>query len=277
MPSDPTIQLPITKINAATSSAANDILAAEEPLEIRLEYSADGQLIQKTISVTMRTPGDDGELATGFLFTEGIISSKDEIEIKPMMTGADKNIITVSIKPGVDINLEKLERHFYTSSSCGVCGKTSIEAIKTVCRLSNTANNAQYPASLLQLLPQKLRNDQDIFERTGGLHASALFDAAGELILLREDVGRHNALDKLIGAALLADKLPLNEHILLLSGRISFELVQKAAMAGIKIITAIGAPSSLAVETAAAFDMTLIGFLRDERFNIYSGAQRIVI
>jgi len=277
MPSGSTIQLPVTKINEAASSIVNDVLASEEPLELRLQYSTDGHLVQKTISVTMRTPGNDLELATGFLFTEGIITSKDEIEMKPGITGADKNIITVSIKREIDIDIKKLERHFYTTSSCGVCGKTSIEAIKTVCKLSESTNDAQYPSVLIQSLPEKLRNGQDIFERTGGLHASALFDATGKLIMLREDVGRHNALDKLIGAALRAEMMPLNEHILLLSGRISFELVQKAAMAGIKIITAIGAPSSLAVETAAAFDMTLMGFLRDQRFNIYSGAQRIVI
>ena len=277
MPSDSTIQLPVTKITANVGSTTNDTLAAEEPLEIRLEYFVDGQLMQKTISVTMRTPGDDRELAIGFLFTEGIISSKDDIEIKNTITGADKNIITISIKPEVEINIKKLERHFYTTSSCGVCGKTSIDAIKTVCRLADSKNDEQYPAAMIKRLPEQLRIQQDLFDRTGGLHASALFNTTGELIMLKEDVGRHNALDKLIGAALLADMMPLNEHILLLSGRISFELVQKAAMAGIKIITAIGAPSSLAVETATAFDMTLIGFLRDQRFNIYSGAQRIVI
>lgn len=274
MPSDSTIQLPVVKISANSSSSAIDTLAAEEPLEIRLEYSIDGRVTQKTISVTMRTPGDDGALAIGFLFTEGIISGKDDLEVKQPV---DKNIITLSMKPAVEINIKKLERHFYTSSSCGVCGKTSIDAIKTVCQLAATTNDLKYPVGLIQQLPEKLRNQQDIFEKTGGLHASALFNATGELILLREDVGRHNALDKLIGSALIGDKLPLNEHILLLSGRISFELVQKAAMAGIKVIAAIGAPSSLAVETAAAFGMTLIGFLRGQRFNIYSGAQRIVI
>ena len=274
MPSDSTIQLPVVKISANSSSSAIDTLAAEEPLEIRLEYCIDGRVTQKTISVTMRTPGDDGALAIGFLFTEGIISGKDDLEVKQPV---DKNIITLSIKPAVEINIKKLERHFYTSSSCGVCGKTSIDAIKTVCQLAATTNDLKYPVGLIQQLPEKLRRQQDIFEQTGGLHASALFNAAGELILLREDVGRHNALDKLIGSALIGDKLPLNEHILLLSGRISFELVQKAAMAGIKVIAAIGAPSSLAVETAAAFGMTLIGFLRGQRFNIYSGAQRIVI
>ena len=277
MTSDSTIQLPITKINAAAGLSATDVLATEEPLEIRLEYPVDGIPVQKTISVTMRTPGNDQELATGFLFTEGIISSKDEIGMRSPIIGESKNIITILIKPGVVIDIKKLERHFYTTSSCGVCGKTSIDAIKTVCHLSDSTNNAQYPASLIQQLPAKLRNEQQLFDQTGGLHASALFNASGQLAMLREDVGRHNALDKLLGAALLAGMMPLNEHILLLSGRISFELVQKAAMAGIKIIAAIGAPSSLAVETAATFDMTLIGFLRDQRFNIYSGAQRIVI
>ena len=271
------MQLPVTKINEAMSTIATDTLASEEPLEIRLKYSKDGTSVEKTISVTMRTPGNDSELAIGFLFTEGIISSKDEIEIERAIASADKNIIILSLKPGVDIDMKKLERHFYTTSSCGVCGKTSIDAIKTVCKLSASKNTSQYPVALIQGLPEKLRNEQDVFKQTGGLHASALFNAEGKLILLKEDVGRHNALDKLLGAALLADKLPLNEYILLLSGRISFELVQKAAMAGFKLITAIGAPSSLAVETAAEFDMTLIGFIRGQRFNIYSGAQRIVI
>ncbi len=274
MSSDPTTQLPITKINATTSSVTVDALASEEPLEIRLEYNAADQVLLKTISVTMRTPGRDDDLATGFLFTEGIISSKDQIVVKPVVA---ENVITLLATPSVAINIEKLDRHFYTTSSCGVCGKTSIEAIKTVCQLSDSKNDHQYPASLISQLPEKLRHSQEVFDRTGGLHASALFNAQGELLLLREDVGRHNALDKLIGAALFAEMMPLNDHILLLSGRISFELVQKAAMAGIKLVAAIGAPSSLAVQTAESFNMTLIGFLRDQRFNIYSGAQRIVI
>ncbi len=271
------IKLPVQKVSTSVSTESIDILASEEPLEIRLEYGAADQRIQKTISITMRTPGNDKELAAGFLFTEGVIQSKNEIDDLPKKKDAGENVLIISIKPAVNFNLVKLERHFYTSSSCGVCGKTSIEAIKTVCRLPNIKNDVQYPASLIHQLPEKLRSNQMVFEQTGGLHASALFNKDGDLILIKEDVGRHNALDKLIGAAMLAGMLPLHDHILLLSGRISFELIQKAAMAGIKIVTAVGAPSSLAVETAASFDMTLIGFLRDKRFNIYSGAQRIVI
>ncbi len=272
-----TVKLPVQKINGAHLANENDILASEEPLEIRLEYGTAGHRLQKTISVTMRTPGNDEELATGFLFTEGIIASNNEIDVLPKKITGDENVVILSLKPAVLINIDKLERHFYTSSSCGVCGKTSIDAIKTVCLLSHTTNDEQYPASLIHQLPAMARSRQNVFEQTGGLHAAALFDNKGDLLLIKEDVGRHNALDKLIGAAMLADMLPLNDHILFLSGRISFELIQKAAMAGIKIITAVGAPSSLAVETAISFDMTLIGFLRNKRFNIYSGAQRIVI
>lgn len=277
MSSHSTVQLPVTKIDAAKSKTTTDLLASEEPLEIRLKYYIGNSVVQKTISVTMRTPGNDEELAIGFLFSEGIISSKDEIEIDGYESGVNNNEIVILIKQGVTIDLGKLERHFYTSSSCGVCGKTSIAAIKTVCKFPERANEQRYPSILIQQLPEILRAGQNIFEQTGGLHASGLFDSKGRLLLLREDVGRHNALDKLLGAALLADSLPLSEYVLLLSGRVSFELVQKAAMAGIKLITAIGAPSSLAVETAIAFNMTLVGFLRDQRFNIYSGAQRIVI
>ena len=273
----PTVTLPVQKVNGSLRATEHDILASEEPLEIRLEYGTAGHRLQKTISVTMRTPGKDDELAMGFLFTEGIIASKNDINVLPKKIALDDNIIIISLKPTVAINIDKLERHFYTSSSCGVCGKTSIEAIKTVCLLSHTKNDEQYPVSLIHQLPAILRSRQNVFEQTGGLHASALFDNKGNLLLIKEDVGRHNALDKLIGAAMLAELLPLNDDILLLSGRISFELIQKAAMAGIKIVTAVGAPSSLAVETAISFDMTLIGFLRNERFNIYSGAQRIVL
>lgn len=253
---------------------ADDFLAVEEPLEIRLAYGDKNNRVVKNISVTMRTPGNDAELAAGFLFTEGILKNHSDIK---QVNEPLENIISVELNENVKTDLKKLERHFYTSSSCGVCGKTSIESVKTVTRGKPIADTLQVSSAVLVLFPNTLRKKQNVFEHTGGLHASALFDSDGKLILLREDVGRHNALDKLVGAALQSGMIPLNNFVLLLSGRASFELIQKAAMAGIRIVAAVGAPSSLAVEMAKEFGMTLIGFLRGERFNIYCGEQRIEI
>jgi FdhD protein len=274
----------VKKINSGEIHSADDLLAVEEPLEIRLEFGSLNERIQKTISVTMRTPGNDFELALGFLFTEGIIRHhQDVLQIRYCselnQTENTENIVRIDLKEDVAVDLKKLERHFYTSSSCGVCGKTSIEAVKTTGCLQPAVGNRELTVDcdLLTSLPEELRRQQNIFEHTGGLHAAALFDENGKIIFIREDVGRHNALDKIIGAALAKNLLPLEQCILMLSGRASFELLQKAAMAGIKIVAAVGAPSSLAVETAKDFDMTLIGFLRDERFNIYSGEERILI
>jgi len=269
--------LAVKKVSGTKVADADDSLAAEEPLEIRLSYGPMNARQQKSISVTMRTPGNDAELAIGFLYTEGIIGSAKEITSAKPYNQRAENIIRVELDPNVKTDMERLGRHFYTSSSCGVCGKASIDAVKTVCNILPTKDSIQIPVELIYKLPALLRDKQDVFEHTGGLHASALFDLEGKLLMLREDVGRHNALDKLIGASLMADMIPLDNHILLLSGRASFELIQKAAMAGIKIIAAVGAPSSLAVEMADESDITLIGFLRGERFNIYTGAQRIVI
>ena len=229
----------------------------------------------------MRTPGNDTELAVGFLFTEGII--KDQADILSaehcFMACAEnkENVIKVSLKDGIIPNLNNTDRNFYTTSSCGVCGKGSINSIKTISVYQGHVDKNQVSADALYFLPAILQKHQEIFADTGGLHASALFDRVGELIMVREDVGRHNALDKLIGAALNERLLPLNNHILLLSGRASFELVQKAAMAGVNIIAAVGAPSSLAVQLAEEFNITLIGFLRGRRFNIYAGANRVTI
>ncbi len=255
------------------SNSAEDLLAVEQPLEIRIVYGDENNRQQKNISVTMCTPGHDAELATGFLFTEGIISGKKDIL---NCTSPGDNIIIVELRQGISFDPKKIERHFYTSSSCGVCGKSSIDAVKIVFSKNGAKDNISTTASVFTKLPDTLRKQQEVFEYTGGLHASALFDLKGKLLLTREDVGRHNALDKLLGAALAAGDIPLDHHILLLSGRASFELIQKAAMAGIKIVCAVGAPSSLAVELAKECDMTLVGFLRDGRFNIYSGEQRIV-
>ncbi len=270
-----TAHIPIIKINSSGSTDVSDELAIEEPIEIRLQYGGNGQRIEKNISITMRTPGNDEELAVGFLYTEGIIRSISDVAAVSHLPASDDNIITVQLLENVQPDVSKLERHFYTSSSCGVCGKSSIDAVRTVCNIQVSNENIQVSPQLIYSLPGILRKQQDIFETTGGLHASALFNTEGNLLLTKEDVGRHNALDKLIGAALENNLLPLDNHILLLSGRASFELIQKAAMAGIRFVAAVGAPSSLAVQLAKESDMTLVGFLRNERFNIYTGAKRI--
>lgn len=261
--------------NSFVSDQAEDMLAVEQPLEIKILYGTEDNRHLKNISVTMCTPGHDEELATGFLFTEGIIKSSDDIISCVSTAAAGNNSVTAVLKPGITFDPKKMERHFYSSSSCGVCGKSSIDAVKYNFSGDPVHDTMSIPAFLLIQLPELLRKQQEVFEHTGGLHASALFDPNGHLLLSREDVGRHNALDKLIGASLIAGNIPLHEHLLLLSGRASFELIQKAAMAGIKIVCAVGAPSSLAVELAKELDITLVGFLRDGRFNIYSGEQRI--
>jgi len=264
----------IIKIKGDISYPAADFLATEEPLEIRISFGNARQRAQKNVSVTMRTPGNDFELATGFLFTEGII--KNVAEIQSIKHCNDENVIIVELKEDVEVELNKLERNFYTTSSCGVCGKSSIEAVKTICRLDDSIDELTISSLVIYQLPDILRSSQDVFDFTGGLHACGLFNESGELLLSREDVGRHNALDKLIGAALNKSMIPLHNHLLLLSGRASFELIQKAWMAGIKFIAAIGAPSSLAVQMAEECDITLIGFLRNKSFNIYSNAHRII-
>lgn len=257
-----------------------DALAVEEPLEIRLGFIEAKKATHKSISITMRTPGDDFELAAGFLFTEGIIKSTDQISRighcgRPRKDSNLRNTVRVDLRSDVEIDFKRLERHFYTSSSCGVCGKTSIEALRTgVCSLAENTSPT-FAAETIHCLPEVLRSRQNVFDRTGGLHAAALFNAAGKMESLREDVGRHNAVDKLIGTQFLTGKTPISDKLLLVSGRASFELVQKALMAGIPILAAVGAPSSLAVELAREYGMTLLGFVRDNRFNIYTGAERI--
>jgi FdhD protein len=278
---NPIISLPITKISSSGSIETSDSLAIEEPLEIRLEYGPKENRSAQNISVTMRTPGNDAELALGFLFTEGVIQKQediDQIEHCFIACAENKeNVIQVSLGETAIPHLQNTERNFYTTSSCGVCGKGSINAIRTVGTYIDQEDNNSVNAAILHQLPEKLSHHQKVFADTGGLHASALFTQKGELLLVREDVGRHNALDKLIGVALNKNWLPLTNNILLLSGRASFELVQKAAMAGITVIAAVGAPSSLAVQLAEEFNITLVGFLRNNRFNIYTAAHRIVI
>lgn len=273
--------VPLVKVTRGLDDAfADDVVATEEPLEIRLTHGPLTNRQTQNVAVTMRTPGNDAELATGFLFTEGIIQNHEDILAAQhaFIACAEnrENVIVVELQPHVVPNLGKADRNFYTTSSCGVCGKSSIGAIRTVSAYDGThVEDIGIDVDILYQLPNTLRHHQEVFDTTGGLHASALFTLSGELLELREDVGRHNALDKLIGASLNSNWLPVTNKVLLLSGRISFELVQKAAMAGISIIAAIGAPSSLAVQLAQEFNITLVGFLRQQRFNIYTAAHRV--
>lgn len=256
-----------------------DILAVEEPLEIRIGYGLLQAREQKSISVTMRTPGNDIELASGFLFTEGIISDMNKIEsIKHCNDAgrqAEDNIIRVELKPDIHLDWNKLIRNFYTTSSCGVCGKASIEAISAIGKYNALVENNIVKASIFNALLSKISEQQTVFKHTGALHAAALFSFNAELLCIREDVGRHNALDKLIGFYFTKNELPLSNKILWLSGRLSFELVQKAYMAGVSVIVALGAPSSLSVQLATEKNITLIGFLKENRFNIYTHSERI--
>ncbi len=266
----------------AAASADTDIVATEEPLEIRLAYSRpDGAgRAEQSISITMRTPGNDEELAVGFLFTEGIIATQNDVaSVGPCGPPAENglvNVVRVELADSVAVDLDRLERHFYTSSSCGVCGKASIEAVAVQGRFDLHADATQVSRAVLAALPGKLMAAQSVFAETGGLHASGLFDTRGEFLAVREDVGRHNALDKLVGSRLKSNALPLTGLGIVLSGRASFELLQKAMVAGCPLIAAVGAPSSLAVELAAEFGMTLVGFLKSDRFNAYARADRII-
>ncbi len=279
-PPDPVgaVEVPVQRIHGAAASPDADLLAVEEPLEIRLGFTRGHTRTHVALSVTMRTPGHDFDLAAGFLLTEGVVSSASQIERIRRCGGPDgrcaKNVVTVELRPGAAVDLDRLKRHFYTSSSCGVCGKTSLAAVRVGLRVRPSPGPVLDPA-VVHRLPCALRAAQSVFDRTGGLHASALFDEFGHLLCLYEDVGRHNALDKLIGARLMAGALPLTNRLLLVSGRASFELVQKAAAAEIPVLAAVGAPSSLAVDLARDCGMTLLGFVRDGRFNVYSGADRV--
>jgi FdhD protein len=271
----------IDRVAANDRNAVDDAVAVEEPLEIRLGFSRpDGARAEQSISVTMRTPGRDEELAAGFLFTEGIVREAADITsvgpCGPPAANGLVNVVRVELARGVAVDLARLERHFYTSSSCGVCGKSSLEAVGVQGRYDIHAMAFSSSAERLGGLPKALRARQATFEATGGLHASGLFDASGGISLVREDVGRHNALDKLIGHALMHGMLPLSRCGIIVSGRASFELLQKAMMAGVPMIVAVGAPSSLAVELAREFGITLVGFLKADQFNVYAHAQRVV-
>jgi FdhD protein len=273
-------EVAVRRVSAGgTTEQLEDALAVEEPLEIRISFGSDGRRVHKAISITMRTPGEDGSLAVGFLFTEGIIKSRGQIAAiehcgKPSPDKGIRNTIRVNLPDGVAVDLKRLERHFYTTSGCGVCGKSSIDALQA--GISKLTDEGPFiSAEIIHALPASGIASQSSFEKTGGLHASVLFDPSGNIEAVAEDVGRHNALDKVIGKKLMSGEVPLSGSILLVSGRVSFELVQKALMAGIPIMAAVGAPSSLAVELAREYGMTLIGFIRDGRFNIYSGESRI--
>lgn len=260
----------IIRFEKGTMRPVQDLVSVEEPLEIQVITNSNSISEKISISVTMRTPGNDDELAVGFLYTEGIINGREQI-IK--IESDIENVIGIHLDSAVKINKEKLTRNFYTTSSCGVCGKASIEAIKISCRVIE--NELRLSKNILVGLAGTLFDSQKNFQNTGGLHASALFDFNGNLIRVREDVGRHNALDKIIGSCLLNGKAELMNSILLVSGRASFELVQKAAVVGIPILISIGAPSSLAIDLAQEKGITLVGFLKQDRFNIYTHAKRI--
>jgi FdhD protein len=271
----------VTRIDTASTTAtvrrAPDDVAAEEPLEIRVGAAGPGR--RGPLAVTMRTPGDDLDLAIGFLLTEGIIGGADDVRTAQLCAGDDTpntyNVVDVVLSPGVAPPETDPTRNFYTTSSCGICGKASIDAVRTRSRFDITADPTVVAATTLTALPDRLSDGQVGFRRTGGLHAAGLFTTDGELVCLREDVGRHNAVDKVIGWAVRAGRLPLAGHVLLVSGRASFELTQKTAMAGIPVLAAVSAPSALAIEMAQESGIGLVGFLRGTSMNVYAGSQRI--
>lgn len=263
----------VAKMRAHLRESVDDRVAIEEPLEIRLGYSVGGERRTSSVSITMRTPCDDEDLATGFLFTEGILRSPDDIAIVKPCHG--DNTIRVELEDDVAVDLERLQRHFYTTSSCGVCGKASLDALYAQGAEAPVFPGTTFARDVLTAIPGKLREKQATFEETGGLHAAAAFTPHGELVVVREDVGRHNAVDKVVGALLKQGALPAASLGLMVSGRASFELMQKALLAGMPLLAAVSAPSSLAVQLAREFNVTLIGFLRGDTFNVYAGEERL--
>jgi FdhD protein len=272
--------LVIDRTDGASSVRRPDVVAVEEPLEIQVSSADARGAAAKSVSITMRTPGHDAELATGFLFTEGIISSPGNVLAvtpvgEPVNDAGLRNTIRVELSADTVLDLDRLQRHFYTTSSCGVCGKASLDALRVAGAASLAGNAFRISPDRLVALSDAVRENQPVFRETGGLHAAAAFDADGKIRLVREDVGRHNATDKLIGALLAANEVPGEALGIFVSGRASFELMQKTLVAGIPLLAAVGAPSSLAVDTALEFGMTLVGFLRDGSFNTYAGGKRI--
>ena len=270
----------IKRVLGERHSEENDLVVVEEPLEIRIGYGPEEQREQISITVTMRTPGDDEQLCLGFLYSEGIISSASQVmSAKYCKNVAEEdggdNVMRVELTPDIEFNPNDHLRNFYSTSSCGVCGKASIDHVKQTCQPISKAKYSIEKKTVLNLAGI-LEDTQDVFKHTGGLHACGLFDSSGKLLLHKEDVGRHNALDKLIGSLVISNQLPVAEKVLMLSGRISFELVQKAIKAGIAIIVAVGAPSSLSIDLAKEYGVTLLGFLKSKGFNIYTGSERII-
>lgn len=260
----------IKKVGQFDTQLLEDSLAIEEPLEISIKKESEIETTK--VSVTMRTPGEDGFLALGFLFTEGILDKfTDVVSVGEFV----ENEVLITIRDRAKIDISQVDRNFYTTSSCGVCGKSSIESIKTISSFDIDSYGLRVKKEVLYQMPDTLRSQQTVFNETGGIHAAALFNNEGALISYQEDVGRHNALDKLIGEAFSKGELPAYDKILLLSGRASFELIQKAGMAGIPVVASVGAPSSLAVELAEEQAMTLVGFLKQDRLNLYSRYERI--
>jgi FdhD protein len=263
----------VVALNDGVRSERTDTLAAEEPLEIRVQGPGQDQ---RSVAVTMRTPGGDFELAVGFLFTEGLITPGDisRVAYCDTLPGEDQQYNIVSVTLNRPFDFDQLKRNFYATSSCGVCGKAALDDIEVRC--APVASGTRVTAATLLALPTELRKAQKVFERTGGLHAAGLFSSEGVLVTIREDVGRHNAVDKVVGEQVLAGRVPLADHILQVSGRLSFEIVQKAAAGGIPIVSAVSAPSSLSVEAGERFGMTLVGFVRDDRLNVYTHPERVV-
>lgn len=274
-------QVRIVRMDGENPEVREDLVVQEEPLEIRLGFGPAGARRQKRISVTMRTPGHDLELSLGFLLGEGIVRNRSEVVHLDHCTNVERpeevgNVVKVELKEGMRPDIERLERNFYMTSSCGVCGKSSIEALEMVdCMVLPETDDIYWTAEKIHQLPDLARASQTVFKHTGGIHAATLFGADGEALLSREDVGRHNAVDKVVGARALQQIPAGPEHLLLVSGRAGFELVQKTIMAGIPVMAAVGAPSSLAVELARSYNLTLLGFVRNERFNVYSGESRL--
>lgn len=269
----PVREVSIDAMRDAHLVARQDLVVVEEPLEIRVAKAGDTGP-GTSLSITMRTPGHDIELAVGFLHGEGIVRSREDVA-DSRICGPVGNVVRIQLSEGAAFDADRLQRNFYTTSSCGVCGNASLAAVERMLRSSSVDPKLKVSAELIESLSECARAGQDVFRGTGGLHASCLFDAEGRLLDLREDVGRHNALDKLIGARLLAGVLPLSNSVLFLSGRASFELLQKAAAAGIPVVAAVGAPSSLAIDLAHRTGILLVGFLRGHSFNVYAHRERL--
>jgi len=270
----------ISKVRDGVPESLEDSVAVEEPLEIRLGYTTPDGRATRSISITMRTPGNDRELAAGFLFSEAIVQrGSDIVAIEtcgpPAPDSGNHNVVRVDLAADVTVDLGRLQRHFYTTSSCGVCGKTSLDALRVNGAKPLDGQGISFSRSVLTRIPHALRAAQHTFDATGGLHAAAAFDSKGDLAVIMEDVGRHNAVDKVIGSLLLNNEVPAHELGLMVSGRASFELMQKALVAGMPLLAAVSAPSSLAVQLAQEFNVSLIGFLRGDTFNIYAGEERI--